>query len=278
VTDPEPAVADDRSAAPGSEPTMTGVVGRAFRLLLTNPRETMLPMLAIQFPLSVIVAGITVALYLTVFRNEPIDRLNQLLTSDGHRGQQFMVLALEGASALFTLVAFGATVASVAACLRGRRLPLPQALDPAFTRMGGLLAIGGIELAAVIPVVIPFVGIFLAIYTALRLALILPVYMVEGARLGQATRRSWSLMRGNRMTLLGLGMVSVGFIAVPGLLLGIGGSRLLGDGRTAVVIGNGLLAVLNGVLLVPMLSFAVVALTLFYFDVSTKEATGRARI
>ena len=100
----------------------------------------MLPLAVIQFPLALAVAVLTIGLYLTAFEDQPVEAMQDAVTA-GTGAPLFLFLATTAAQALFSQVARGAAILSIAGEINHRPLSLTGALDPAFTRMGALLAL-----------------------------------------------------------------------------------------------------------------------------------------
>ncbi|MBI5948430.1 MAG: hypothetical protein HY875_09850 [Chloroflexi bacterium] len=225
------------------------------------PREVIFPMAAIQVPVTIISAGATAVLYLTVFRDEAVKAPGDLF-GDGASGPLFAYLVLTAFEALFGQVARAATIFSVSRAVKGERIRLVNALDPAFTRMGGLLVVAILYGLVVAPVL----SIFLfpiALYFALRFGLSFEAFVIDGVSPTAAMRTSWRVMRGNLLRFICLLALFVAVLVGPLILLSSlalvdAGSR---GGNIAV---TAVLTVLQGVVLIPFLSLFTAATTLFY--------------
>lgn len=239
-----------------------GTIAEAWRLLLANPRQTVLPMLAVQAPVAVIVAVATAVLFLTTFSDEPAENANKLL-SDGSRTVVMALLMLTAFEALFAQVARAGTIVGAAAAAGGKHLSLPQTLDPAFTRMGGLIVMTIAFLAVIALAVVTIVGIFLLPYLALRLVLAFEVYMLENIGPMDAFRRSWRLMSGNVLRMLGVLLILTALFLLPLLLISTVG-LIEGGSRTTTVLINATAALVQGLLVVPFLALVTTTTTLFY--------------
>lgn len=258
---------------PGAPPRVPvfATVREALRLMREYPRETMLPMFAIQAPVAIVSAIVTAVLYVTVFADDPVRQAGDLV-SDGSGGPLFAFLAVTAFEVLFAQVARGATIVGVAAARRGEHRALAALLDPAFTRMGGLLALAVITTAVAAAgavVAITIIGAVIAIFIFIRWAVVFESYMLEERRVFESLGASWRLMQGSMLRYLGVLLVSFGlvllpFVAISLLELAIGGSRSAEVATTAVV------TALQGILVVPLLVFLTAVTTVFYFNLKER--------
>jgi hypothetical protein len=237
-------------------------VSAAWTLVAEHPREAMLPLLVIQVPVAVITSGVLAVLLLTVFGDEEID------TTKG--GQLLAVLLIGAAQALFAQVARGGTIVSLAGILTGKPKSLTESLDPAFNRMGGLLALvllvsGGLFLAF-----ITLVGLVVLPYLALRLALSFEAFMLEELGPVAALRRSWQLMRGHMLRLLVVVLLTIAILFGPFLVISLMGEAVRGDRNTEVILGA-LYSLIQGVLLIPIVAFVTAITTVFYLNLREQE-------
>ncbi|HMS57665.1 MAG TPA: hypothetical protein PKA49_02330 [Tepidiformaceae bacterium] len=250
----------------------------AFHLVRRNPRETMLPLFAVELPVVIVVTALTTLLYFTAFKDEPFYIADDLFT-EGSAGAVFAFLALTAVSALFSQVARAATIVSVAALIGGKRLPLSQALDPAFTRMGGLLTLAFLMFAGAVVLGVTVVGIVVLPILALRLGLTVEAFMLDGGNPFQALRRCWAVMGPGRnragalsgimtptmLRLLAVFLVIVLLVAVPVLAVNATGELARGS-RTAQIWLSGLLTVLQTILLLPVFAWVSATMTSFYLQ------------
>ena len=172
------------------------VIATAWALVTHHPREAMLPLVVIQIPVAILTGAVLAVLLLTVFGDQEIN------TNDG--GQLLALLLVSGTQALFAQVARGSTIVSLAGVIRGQPLTLTQALDPAFSRMGGLLALVVLVSAGVLISFVTLIGLVLLPYMILRFALAFEAFMLEDLGPWPALRRSWELMRGHMLRMLGV--------------------------------------------------------------------------
>lgn len=196
-----------------SPPTKQGpgpVWKEGYRLIRKNPR-TMLPILATQVPVSIAAAAAWLVLYLVAFPDVEVDA-GTLFGSDAPRRLVLWAIIISWSHSLFTTVGVAGAVVAVRAAIEGRPPSLTASLDPPFTRLGGLLIIFAISqalllLAALLLVTI--VGAALALYVGLRFGLVLHAFILDDIGVFPALRRSWTIMRGNVLRLLGtFGLVS----------------------------------------------------------------------
>lgn len=235
----------------------------------------MLPILAIQLPISLAISALTVALYLSAFKSEPVEGMQDAFAG-GRGAPLFLFLATTAAQALFAQVARGAAIVSIAATVQGGAAPLTASLDPAFTRMGALLALVLIIGAAVVLAFLSLVGIVLLPYLAIRTALCFEVLMLEGLSPVAAIRRSWALTHRNVLRLLGVVLLSAVVVALPLLAISALGAAV-GGSRSARVIETGLHLVAQGILVIPLVAFLTATTTLYYLTIRVaKDARSTA--
>jgi hypothetical protein len=246
-------------------------VREAWRLMRAYPAQTLLPMFVIEVPVALLTALVTALLYVSVFADEPVRSGADILAlADG--GPLFAFLALTAFEILFAQVARGATIVGVAAARQGDRRPLSQLLDPAFTRMGGLLALAIITSAvAALSVVlsITIIGALIAIFVFIRWAIAFEAFILEERTVFNALGTSWLMMQGNMLRYLGVLLVSFAaalfpFVAISLLELLVGGSRTAEVATTAIV------TALQGILVVPILVFLTAVTTVFYFNLKER--------
>lgn len=258
--------APERPARP-PQPPVLGTLKAAWRLIREHPRQTLLPMAAIQLPLSLLTAIASAVLYFTVFEGE-LYPTGGLMGSffDLSGAQLFAVLIVFGVSILFSTVGQAATVVAVAAAARGKPVSLAEALDPAFTRMAGLIVIALFLSAAAGLIAATIVGLLVLPYFALRFGLWLNVYMLEDVSGIEALRRSWRMMHGSMLRLLGVVVLAA---VVAALLLVVISIPIIGEDaeRTVRIVSDSILEVIRGTLLIPALVFVHAATTLFYLGV-----------
>jgi hypothetical protein len=244
-------------------------VREAFQLLRDNPRATMLPQAAIGIPVA-IVAGIAIVFFFsTIFADQDMN-LVASFSSEAEGRALFVMAIIVAVEAMFAQVARGATIVAVAGAARGRPLSLVEALDPAFTRLGGLIGLVFVLGAIGALAFITLIGLVVLPYVIFRLALVFDAYMLEGVGVNQAIRRSWQLMSGNMIRLVGVIALSV-FLALPVLLLF---SVLSGTGegsRTVQLLLVAFWGIVRGAALVPLVAFLTACTTLYYLKAKAAE-------
>lgn len=258
-----------RPFVPGGPPAIGRTVADAIRIVWTNPRQCLGPLLVIQVPAAIVTGIITIVLYATTFSEKPVVAPVDVLF-DGDRAQQFWWWISTAGEALFAQVARGATIVAIAGVATGKPTGLQAALDPAFTRLGGLLIlIVGFSAGAGL-LFLSFIGIPVAIYLLIRLALTFDAYMLEGLSPGLAVRRSWDLTRGRMLRLMGV--LALGLLAIfPVFIFASALAGLSGDSRTSdilLIAGTGVAQV---ALVVPALAVLTATTTLFYLNVRASD-------
>jgi hypothetical protein len=267
-------VAPEQTQPPGAAlaPSARGIVREALHLVFRRPRAAMLPLVAVEVPVAVLVAVANALLYLTVFSDEPVATTRGVF-SGSTGGPLFVLLVLTAVEALFTQVARAATIVSIAGAVTGRPKSLAAALDPAFTRMGQLLvlivmvvAILALGFAAIVVVI----GFVLLPYLALRTAISFEAFMLEDLQPAAAIRRSWELTRGNVIRLLGMIGLSVLVVALPILVISGLGAVEFGS-RTAEVVWASVANALQAILVIPIVAFLTATTTLFYLTIRSSR-------
>jgi hypothetical protein len=217
----------------------------------------------VEIPVAIVLAAITLVASLTFLEDEPLDPF-----AEGAEKTLFLTLILLAAQLLFAQVARGAATVMAAAIAGGRTLSPIGALDPAFNRMGGLLALALITALAGATLLIPIFGLLIAGYLAVRLGLGVEALMLEGANPFRALARSWMITH-RRATRLFVVLLLAALSVIPAVV-GVSLVGLLVTGsRTQQVIAGALVTVTQGVLIVPVVAFFSAATTLFYL-----QATG----
>ncbi len=246
-----------------------GTIAEAWRLTRTYPRLVLLPMYVIQVPVAVVSAVINLVLYLTVFSDKGIESASAL-TAQGLDAVLFASLALAAFDLLFSQVARGATVVGVTAAVAGRPEPLTQLLDPAFTRMGGLLLLALVPIALLAGGLVTIVGTPIAVYAVLRMALATEAYMLEKGSPSRALRRSWNVLSGSMWRFLGALLLTFLMVLVPVLLI-VSLPAITWGGRTNQLILLAILTVLQSALAAPFLAFLTAVTTVFYLRVKVRH-------
>jgi hypothetical protein len=241
----------------------------AIRLVVTHPRACLGPLYAVQVPAALFTAVGTLALYATLFRDKGVVDSADVF-ADGDRAQQLWFTLSFGVEALFAQVARGGAIVSIAAAARGKPVELKRALDPAFTRMGGLILIVVVMSLGAGALAFTLVGIPVAIYLAIRLAIVFDVYMLEGLAPGAAVGRTWSLTRGRLLALTGT--LAFGLLAaVPVVIFASALSALSAGDRVLHVSLIASLGVVQSLLVIPAVGVFTALTTLFYLNLKANE-------
>jgi hypothetical protein len=258
-------------------------VADAWRLLFDAPRHVMLPALAVHLPVSIAVAVATMLLFFTVFRDEEFlvvgDILSGEFASETSRGVLFAVIAIAAVQFLFGQVARAATIVSVAGAAKGSPRRLPEALDPAFVRMGAVLWQSLLWLTLMLGLVFSVVGLALLPYVWARLSVGTEVMMLENRRPLAALAGSWALTAGKALRAMGVLLLTVLICAGP-LLAGSMLGLLVTGSRTQQVLMFGLAGLVQTVLFTPVTALLTSAMTLFYLkarEVDNGRSPARVR-
>ena len=121
-----------------------------------------------------------------------------------------------------------------------------------------------LALAISFPLMIFFIGIPLAIFIAISFAFVVPIVMLEGAGPIDALQRSYNLVKGSRMRVLGIGIVFILLVIglnIPFSLI----SLIVGDSSLAV---ETVITAIGQVLITPVTG---IGLTVVYFDLRIKR-------
>ena len=245
---------------------------RAVGVMRRNPRATLLPIAVTQMPFAVITAVVFFYLFNNQYPNAEFKTLDAL--AKGPDGVRLTVLLLGAAQTLFGLVGAAATIVAVDQISKGKTPRLADSLDPAFTRMGGLFALGT---AFFLMFIGTLAGVIVLLYLLLRFGLALHAYTLEDRTVTGAFGRSWRLMKGRMLRFIGLLLtvpavglivVIVSSIAIAILSLPFGTE----PSRDPELIIFCVSALVGGIMAVPMYAYLATVTTLFYL--SATEQTG----
>lgn len=258
------------------------ILASSARLVRHNRRQTLLPLAVTMLPFVWMAAIAEFVLLNNIYTDAPYDSISKVI-EDAPPGLQAALAGVSWIFALFSLVGFAATVVAIHGAREGRNVPLSQALDPAFTRMGGLFALGALAfalwtLAAVLAVTV--IGTALVLFVMLRLSLSVHAFILDGTGVLDSCRTSWRVARGHLMRVLGLffATIPVGLLAVfCALVLAVivtipftpsspGRQGTLAIGAVGVSVA--------GVVLVPFAAFVAAATTMLYTELRSREHAG----
>ncbi len=251
------------------KPGVGETLSAAATLMRNHPRETMLPLLVIQAPLVLGVIILTVLLYNSVFAEDTYPQ-GGIFGAEGS-GQVFVLVVVAASGLLLSLIAQAATILSVAGIARGQPLTLTEALDPAFTRLGGLIAltaafavIGGL-------LALTIVGLALIPFLVVRFGIVYQVYLLEQTGPVEALQRSWRTMNGNMLRLSGIILVGLALVLLIALLVPVSpGPESMSRGARMFI--DALLQILQGGISIPVAAFAQAAVTLYYLRIRKETA------
>ncbi len=261
------------SAAAGAPRVGVGETLRAaLALMRDHPRETMAPLALTQGPVAAVTVLAGIALYATAFAGEPYPDGGLAGASGG--APLAALVTLQAAAAVLGLVGAGATIVSVAALAKGRPIGLREAFDPAFTRLGRLIAlaaillVAGVLLAALMTLqaAAAVVGLAALPFLLPRVAVAFQALMLEDAGPLEALRRSWRLTHGHMLRLLGILIAAIVILAAIAFLAPtVPGPEEAGRGARMAI--DAAIQALQTGLFIPAGAFAHGAVTLYYLRI-----------
>jgi len=225
----------------------------------------MLPLLVTQIPLSMAGAAAYLVLFVRVYPDAPYDSFQSV--RELPPALLFWLAVVQGIYWLFTLVGLAGTMVAVAGVQAGKTPGLAASLDPAFSRMGGLLGLG---VLFYVMLSVTAIGAVVVIYPIVRLGLAFHAYVLGGVRPWKAVRESWSLLRGRFLRFTGLLLVTV--LLMAGVLLAAVAALALvaapfvpqDPGRSTELALTVVVLILGGIVAVPLGAYFTTATTLFY--------------
>jgi len=238
------------------------VIATAWDLVTTRPKEVLLPVAAVEVPVTIVAALVVAVALSTALKDVALDAQDRTYVA--------LLLIVGAGQALFAQVAHGAAIVSIAGVLRGRPVSLPEALDPPFTRMGGLLALLVILATMAVLLALTIIGLVLLPYLVVRLALAHQAFMLEGRSPLAALGRSWALMQGHMLRMLGVMLLTLLIFLGPAVLISALDSLVVGS-RDAQVALQAVVSVVQGVLAVPLVAFASATTTVFYLNLEDAQ-------
>ena len=245
---------------------------RAYVVLRSHPRALLLPLLVTQAPLAVAAGTAYFVLFFHFYPSVATDSFEPLRT--GPDGLKLSLAMINAVYLLFTAVGLAATVFAANAVLAGRVPSLAESLDPAFTRMGGLLALGALFQ---VMLGLTFVGAVMLVYFIVRFALAFHVFMLEKAGVRASLARSWSLLKRRMFRFMGslvvptllilavlmFALVVLSILAVP--------FASADAGRTETLAVSSIAIAALGVVAVPCSAYFAIATTILYLDFRSAE-------
>jgi hypothetical protein len=267
VTAPAP-VAETPPPAASRRPVLAR---RAYQVLRDQPRATLLPLVVTQAPLAVAASVAYFVLFFNLYGDIEFDSFEPLRS--GPDGLKLSLLVVNAIYLLFTAVGLAATITAVNAVLSGRPLGLAAALDPSFTRMGGLLALG---IVFQLMFALTIAGAIVLLYVIFRFALAFHVYMLENAGIWPSLRRSWSLLRRGVLRFIGAmvvpGLAVLGVFLAAFIVLTIAAVPFAAEdaGRTQRLIVSAVELALLGIIAAPCGAYFAAVTTLLYRDIKER--------
>ncbi len=249
--------------------SVRGTVNEAVRLVWRQPRRVVLPLMAVEIPVAVILAIIASVLFLTAFKDEPFVLFSDI-NGDVAPGLVFMLIALAAVTSLFGQVSRAATVVAVAGVARGKPKSLSESLDPAFTRMGGLLVQAVLLAGMLVVLVISLVGIIVVPFILARLGVATEVMVLEEKKPLEAFSRSWRMTQGSVLKFLA-GIVLTALVVLGPAVMASFLQLAVTGSRTQQVILFGVTSVAQAILLAPALALVTTFTTLFYLKLKARE-------
>jgi len=237
---------------------------QAIRLVRANKRATMLPLAVIQMPLGIIGAPIYFYLYHNAFPDSDFESFNRFENSPSE-----LILSLILMTAvylLFSLVGAAATIVAVKGIIDGKPKRLAEALDPAFTRMGGLLVLGAFFYFMFLATA---TGIVVVLYLIIRWGLAVHAHVLEETTVSGSLGKSWRLLRGRMVRFTGVLLTAVPIALIlffaASLLFAIALAPFSVDpGRTTNLVAQSLGILVFGIVAVPTGAYLATATTIFY--------------
>ncbi len=273
-------LAAERPVEPEAAAVARPLWRQSLALIRRNKRTLLMPLLAIQIPVSLAVSAAWIVLLLNVFPDAAVDERNFFFNEDVPLGLTFWVFGLGAAWGLFSSVGLAATAVAARALAEGRTIRVVDALDPAFTRMGSLFLLcailyGVLTIGAVLSILV--VAPAIALYALLRFGLAFPFIALDGQTATRAMGMSWRLLSRNllRYLVVLLSVIPVGAISYLAALIVfaiVTAPFLPADpGRDATVVIGGSGFVAMGIAFVPTGAFLATITTLFYLNLRKAE-------
>jgi len=224
-------------------------------------------MAVFQAPLAIVIAASYFYLYHEAYPTADFESFNRF--EDAPSGLVLSLIIVTAVYLFLTLVGTGATIVAAKTALEGRPVKLVEALDPAFTKMGGLLLIGAILYVVVLGTV---AGIVVLVYFLFRWGLAVHAHLLDGTGVLGSLGVSWRALRGNMWRFVGVSLttipVAVVMFTAGSIVFAIGLAPFSTDpGRTASLVAQSLSALLLGVVAIPTGAYFAAATTIFYLSV-----------
>ncbi len=249
---------------------IVATIRASWKLVREHPRESILPALLIQVPVTTVVALVTMFFLFTTYSDTEFRLLNEL-SGDDPGGLIFLLVVGAAVQALFAQVAHGATVVGIAGVLTGKPGGVTAALDAAFTRMGALLLMAVVLIAGAGLLFLTIIGALIVPFLAIRFALSYETLMIEKISVGAAFRRSFVLTRGHVLRMLGALLLGV-LSALPAFIFVFFIGSAVAGGRTQQIVANTLVTIAQAFVLAPVYAVLTALTTIIYFKLRESDA------
>ena len=254
--------AERRRAAVRGQIPVVDTLREAASLVNQNRGTVLLPLLAVTFPVALVISILTVVLFLTAWSDEALVS-TATITEQTPAPIVFTLLVFTAVEVLFAQVARAAAIVAIAGAAAGKRTSLAEALDPAFNKIGGILVLIGVFIAGFFLGVLTIVGLIIVPYLFLRIAVSLEAYMLDGGSIWNSFGRSWAVMQGNMLRLLGLLLLTGACVLPVIVLVSLLGGSIEGDRTTELVMFAGW-SLAQAIILIPIVALFTACTTLYY--------------
>jgi hypothetical protein len=247
-------------------PAVRATFAEAARLVNDFRRATMLPIAIVQIPIVLVLTLANAVLYSTIFLDEPF-AAGGPFAANASGAPLFAALILFAVNFLFSTVGNAAAVVASWGVVEGHPKGVAECLDPAFTRLGGLILLFVLLFGIVFLVSFTLIGIiFLP-----RLLFTLHAYILEGRSPAGAIVRSWQMTRGYMLRLIALVLLAVVLI-IPVFVVAALNPAADESGRAYEIIADIVTTGIAGLVAIPLFAIMVSAATLFYAKIRRREA------
>jgi hypothetical protein len=256
-----------------ADPIREGPTWRqAYRLINRYRKSLLLPLLVTQLPGMLLLAVGYFIVLNQAFPEVDYQRVPNL--QEDPSNYVLTLLVLNGVAWMFTLVGVAATLVATRSAIDGEATSLSSALDPGFTRLGGLIALGVVLLGITLATV---AGIIVLIYVLWRIGLVLHWYVLGDRGVYGSLGRSWLSLRGQMLRFAGMlislvpivaAVIGIAFLATVIAILPF---AFVEQGRTTELLSRSVGASIFGVFMVPISAYIAVATTIFYLNLRDAE-------
>ena len=244
---------------------------KALDLVWHNKKATMLPLVVTQVPLAVIGGAVYFYLYYQAYPDADFESFRRFESAPS--GLIFTIIIVSTVYLLFSMVGGAASVVGARNIIQRKPVKLAESLDPAFTRMGGLLVLGAVFYGLLLGTA---AGIILLPYFIVRWGLAVHAHILEGTGIGGSLGASWRMLRGRMLRFTGLLLtglpVSLACFTVATIVFSIALAPFGADpGRSTTLAAQSAGFLVAAAVAIPTLAYLAAATTLFYL--SAQEET-----